>query len=206
LKTLAPLLTTFFIGAVMMIEFFFVAPWASSISALIRSWTPLITAFTIVVGTVNLILVHGKNVNRKSPGWYKSVLLLAAFFTMTVIGMTLGQNSDPYTFLLENVLNATSSSIFALSAFYIGSSSFRAFRAMNLHAAVLLISGALVMLGRVPIGEYVSGSMPDIAQWLMDIPNVAGQRGLMIAMGIGFVSQCLRVLLGYSRRHYGATE
>ena len=48
--------------------------------------------------------------------------------------------------------------------------------------------------------------MPDIAQWLMDIPNVAGQRGLMIAMGIGFVSQCLRVLLGYSRRHYGATE
>ena len=58
--------------------------------------------------------------------------------------------------------------MFALTAFYIGSSAFRAFRAMNMHATILLISGALVMLGRVPIGEYVSKSMPDIAQWIMD--------------------------------------
>ncbi|HHY17674.1 MAG TPA: hypothetical protein GX524_06310 [Firmicutes bacterium] len=206
MKNWVPLLITFFIGAIMMIEFFFVAPWAGNISGSIRSWTPMITAFTVVVGTVNLILVHGKNVSRKTSGWYKSILLLVSFLVTIGLGLTVGQKSDSYMFIFDNILNATGSTMFALTAFYIGSSAFRAFRAMNMHATILLISGALVMLGRVPIGEYVSKSMPDIAQWIMDIPNVAGQRGIMIAMGIGFVSQCLRVLLGYSRRHLGAIE
>ena len=206
MKNLLPLLITFFIGAIMMIEFFVVAPWAGKVSGLIRSWTPMITAFTVLVGTANLILVHGKNVNRKALGWYKSILLLASFLVTIGLGLTVGQNSEPYLFIFDNILNSTGSTMFSLTAFYIGSSAFRAFRAMNLHATILLISGAMVMLGRVPIGEYVSRSMPDIAQWIMDVPNVAGQRGIMIAMGIGFVSQCLRVLLGYSRRHLGATE
>lgn len=197
---------TFFIGIVMLVEFFFVAPWASKVSGIIRSWTPMITAFTVLVGTANLILLHGKNISRKTAAWYKSVLLIISFVATLGLGLTLGQGSEPYKFIFDNILNATGSTMFALTAFYIGSSSFRAFRAMNLHATILLVSGALVMLGRVPVGEYVSKAMPDLAQWIMDIPNVAGQRGIMIAMGIGFVSQCLRVLLGYSRRHLGATE
>ena len=206
LKNVLPLLVTFFIGAIMIIEFFFVAPWASDISGLIRSWTPIITAFTIIVGTCNLLMVHWRSVSRKVPGWFKSVLLLVAFAVTVVIGLTAGQKAPAYVFIFENILNATGATMFALTAFYIGSSGFRAFRAMNLHATILLLSGAVLMLGRVPIGEYVSSAMPNIAQWIMDVPNVAGQRGIMIAMGIGFVSQCLRILLGYNRRHPGAAE
>lgn len=206
MRNIVPLLITFFIGAIMMIEFFFVAPWASQISGLIRGWTPMITAFTVLVGSANLLLVNGRNLSRKVTGWYKSVLLLLGFAVTVVLGLTMGQNSGPYVFIFDNVLSATGSTMFALTAFYIGSSAFRSFRAMNLHATILLISGGLLMIGRVPIGEYVSSAMPSIAQWIMDVPNVAGQRGIMIAMGIGFVSQCLRILMGYNRRHLGATE
>jgi hypothetical protein len=206
LKNVLPLLATFFIGAVMLIEYFFDVPFASDISSLINSWTPTITAFTVIVGTANLVMVHGRSVSRKASGWFKSILLLAAFALIVVLGLTVGKGSPAYVFIFENVYNATGSTMFALTAFYIGSSSFRAFRAMNLHATILLLSGGILMLGRVPIGEYVSSALPDIAQWLMDVPNVAGQRGVMIAMGIGFVSQCLRILLGYNRRHLGAVE
>ncbi len=206
MKNWLPLLITFFIGIVMMIEFFVVAPWAKDISAIIRGWTPMITAFAILAGTANLVLVHGKNVNQKISGWYKSILLLIAFLVTAVLGLFTGQNSPSYTFIFDNILSATGSTMYGLTAFYIGSSAFRAFRAMNLHAGILLVSGALVMIGRVPVGEFISKSMPDIAEWIMDILNVAGHRGIMIAMGIGFVSQCLRILVGYSRRHLGAVE
>ena len=206
MKNVLPLLVTFFIGAIMIIEFFFVAPWASDISGIIRSWTPMITAFTIIVGTCNLLMVHSRTVSRKTSGWYKSILLLVAFAATAVIGLSAGQKAPAYVFIFDNILNATGSTMFALTAFYIGSSGFRAFRAQNLHATILLVAGAILMLGNVPIGEYVSGYLPDIAKWIMDVPNVAGQRGIMVAMGIGFVSQCLRILLGYNKRHLGATE
>jgi len=205
-KDVIPVLVTYFIGAVMMIEFFFVAPWAISVSASIRSWTPVITAFAVIVGTVNLVLVHGKNISRKTVGWYRSIVLLASFLVTAVLGLTVGQGASSYMFIFDNILNTVGSTMFALCAFYIGSSAFRAFQARNLQATVLLVSGVLVMIGRVPIGEYISKHMPNIAQWIMDVPNTAGQRAMMIAMGIGFVSQCLRILVGYNRKHLGAVE
>ena len=155
LKNVLPLLVTFFIGAIMMIEFFFVAPWASDISGLIRSWTPIITAFTIIVGTCNLLMVHGRSINRKAAGYFKSVLLLIAFAVTVVLGLTAGQKSPAYVFIFDNILNATGATMFSLTAFYIGSSGFRAFRAMNLHATILLLSGGLLMIGRVPIGRCI---------------------------------------------------
>lgn len=206
LKNLIPLLVTVFIGIIMIIEFFFNVPWASGVSGIILSWVPVIAAFTIMVGTLNLMLVNGKAIRRKTSGWYKSAVLLVSLFATIILGLSQGTNSEAYEFVFDNILSATGSTMFALCAFYIGSASFRAFRATNLHATILLISGALLMLGRVPVGEYISKSMPTIAEWIMDVPNVAGQRGIMISTGLGFVSQCLRVLLGYSRRHLGTTE
>ena len=44
-----------------------VAPWASDISGLIRSWTPIITAFTIIVGTCNLLMVHWRSGQPEGP-------------------------------------------------------------------------------------------------------------------------------------------
>jgi len=205
-KRVGPLLVTYVIGASMLFEFFFKVPVVNKLGEMIRSWIPIITAFLLLVGTVNLILIHIKNIQRKISGWYKSVLLILAFCITVAVGLSMGQESQVYDFIFTNVLNAAGSTMFALTAFYIGSSSFRAFRATNLYAAILLVAGGVVMLARVPVGEYISPAMPYIGQWIMDFPNVAGQRGIMIAMGIGFVAQCLRIILGYSRRHLGVGE
>ena len=72
----------------------------------------------------------------------------------------------------------------ACLAFYVASASYRAFRARNLEATVLLGSAILVMLGATPVGGVIWSKFPVIQRWLIDIPNMTGQRALLIGAAV----------------------
>ena len=120
---------------------------------------------------------------------------------MLVIGLVSGTTSSSYVFLFSNVVTACGTTMYAMLAFYLASASFRAFRARNMEAAILLVSAVILMLGRVPIGEVISPYLPKAANWIMSVINTAGQRGVMICSALGYISISLRMLLGLERAH-----
>ena len=40
------------------------------------------------------------------------------------------------------------------------------------------------MLANVPVGEKIWSQFPAMGEWLMNVPNLAGQRGMLIGAGM----------------------
>jgi len=91
--------------------------------------------------------------------------------------------------------------MFSLLAFFIASAAYRAFRARTLEATLLLITAAIVMLGRVPIGAEIWDKFPLIQDWIMEVPQMAAKRGIFIGIALGTIAMSLRVILGLERTY-----
>jgi len=117
-----------------------------------------------------------------------------------------------FSWLYDYVYSPLSSTMFAILAFFVASASYRAFRARNLEATLLLAAGFLVMIGRVPVGDNLTFFLPEsyqlsqVASWIMTWANTAGQRAIMIGIALGLVSTSLRIILGIERAHLGGGD
>lgn len=187
-------------GVLMLLDYYLKVPVFKTMAQYVRSWAVIVSAFALGLGGVSLFRVHSANLQKGRRGFFSAVLL-AGMALMLVVGLASGTSSKAYTFLFNNVVVACGTTMYSMLAFYLASASFRAFRARNVEAAILLAAAVIVMLGRVPIGEAISPALPKATKWVMDVPNTAGQRGIMICSALGYLSISLRMLLGLERSH-----
>ena len=45
--------------------------------------------------------------------------------------------------------------------------------------------------------------IPNIANWIMTVPNLSGQRAIMIGIALGIISTSLKLILGIERSYLG---
>jgi hypothetical protein len=210
-----PLLLTAFVGIIYIVQFFVPHRPFSGLQDMLTDWVSIIAAFAIWLGALNLMKVSGDKVYRKEKGAVYAVIIIASFLLMSVIGFFFSGGArfqdpgTPFDWMYNNVYNPLSATMFAMLAFYVASASYRAFRARNREATLLLLAGFLVMLGRVPVGDAITGFLPEghrlsnLSDWIMNVPNKAGQRAIMIGIALGTVSTSLRLILGIERSHLG---
>ena len=71
-------------------------------------------------------------------------------------GAHLTKKGGLFYWMFFKIFTPLSATMFALLAFLVASASYRAFRIRNFEATLLLVSGIIIMLGRVPIGSKIS--------------------------------------------------
>lgn len=122
---------------------------------------------------------------------------------------------NPFWWIYEYVLQPLMTTTFAVLAFYVASAAFRAFRAKNLEATLLLGTAFIVLLGRTYLGVQLTAWIPDalsafkidqLIVYIMKIFNTAGNRAIMIGIALGIASTSLKVLLGIDRSYLGSGD
>ncbi|HOD66894.1 MAG TPA: hypothetical protein PKW75_06630 [candidate division Zixibacteria bacterium] len=208
-----PLVITFVVGLVFVVQYFIPHFPFNRLEGWFSEWFSIVGAFAIWLGALNLMKLSIQSVARRRGDWWYSVVVIASFLLVAVIGFSAGSDyRDPGTsfdWLYVNIYNPLSSTMYAILAFFVASASYRAFRARNLEATLLLVAAFLVMLGRVPVGDVLTGFLPEgwrASAWadaIMTYPQTAGQRAIMIGIALGIVSTALRIILGIERAHLG---
>ena len=84
---------------------------------------------------------------------------VAATITPAQWGAHIQTEGGLFKWMFDNIFTPLSATMFALLAFYVASASYRAFRARNFEATLLLLAGIIIMIGRVPAGGLISSWM-----------------------------------------------
>jgi hypothetical protein len=114
--------------------------------------------------------------------------------------------------IYDNLYTPMQATMFALLAFYIASAAFRAFRIRTTEAGLLAVAALIVMLGRVPIGSLATSWLPTWLQlpawqeWIMEVPQNAAKRAILIGAALGVMATGLRVILGIERSYLSGED
>ena len=205
MKRTIPLAICLVMGVAMMVQFLIPHPISVGFYDMTTKWFRIVLAFALVLGTGSLIMYHIDKLQRRRQGWYYSIVTLIAAATTTVIGLGWGIKSGSIfqDVIFSNLLVPLNASMFAILAFYMASAAYRAFRARTKEAALLLVAAFIVMLGMVPIGAAIWGKLPDLAEWVLSVPNMAAKRAILFGIALGAIATSLKVILGIERGWLG---
>lgn len=221
MKRQVPVLITFIVGTVLILSVFF--PPAERLGEDFSIFFDIIAVFAFFLGGGNLLRIHFGKVYQKREDWGFSIVTLCGFAIMMVAGLfklwnpggiaaDVAAPGSLFQLMYDWIFNPLGASMYSLLAFYVASASYRAFRAKNIDATILLIAAFIILLGRTPLGMYATSwvpesfsimQIPNLAIWIMVSPNLAGQRAIMIGIALGVVSMSLRLILGVERTYLG---
>ncbi len=216
MKRTFPLILVFIFGILGILPFVIPHPIVQDTNDfLLNIFLKILLAFALILGLGSLLKVHMDKIRRQRENWEYSWILIITFIVTSIIGLfggvtgrgilptTIGSFSFDIWTIYSNVEVPLGATMFALLAFFMASAAYRAFRARSFEATLLLISAFIVMIGVLPLGNSISPHLPSFAQWIMDVPNVAGQRGIQFGVALGALATALKIILGIERSWLG---
>jgi len=222
MKREVPLFLTAAIGLFMILGFFVPHQAVSVPADFLQATAIIVVAFGYVLGGANVLRVNADTIYKRASGWPYKLLLVSSLLITVAIGAIDGCQQHPWggflnqgtrsKWIYDNLYSPMSATLFALLAFFIASAAFRAFRIRTVEAGFLAVAALIVMLGRVPIGDRFTGFMPDwlqlsaIQSWIMDFPQNAAKRAIIIGAALGVMATGLRVILGIERTYLSGEE
>ncbi len=219
LKRTLPLLIVFTIGSLAFVHDFIPHPLSGEFRSEMASWMMIIGGFGMFLGVYSLMHMHITRIRQKMAGWGYSVFVFIGAVGMIATGVygdIVGVSKDDidlFDWGYKYIQVPCGATIFSILAFFVASAAFRTFRAKNMAAGLLLGAAVIVMFGRVPICEAVGGwvfndrqAIVNVANAIMNYPNLAVKRGLLLGIGLAAIAQSVRVLFGVERTYLGGAD
>jgi len=203
----------------------FIAPM-EGVNSELSNYFDIIAAVAFILGGGNLLHIHLNKISRRSKGWLYSFVTLGGFLFTLIAGLfkinnpqgwqgAVDAEGSLFNFAYDGMFVPLMATMFSILAFFVASASYRAFRARNIEATLLLLAALIILLGRTFVGVMMTSWLPPqlefltipwLSTWIMSTVNLAGQRAILIGIGLGVISTSLKIILGLERSYLGSRE
>ncbi len=179
--------------------YFTADPTVGTVSSELNLWNMIITSFTLFVGLITIFVRYGKSVFNRTENWMFHLYCLVMILIWIPFGFHFGVYSNIYQTAYMNTKITLHIAILGLLIFFCVSAMYRTMRIKSFRTAVFAFLTVLLVFINAP---YIITPFPqigDLTYWLLDNPQMAGARAMVMCGGIGGVILGIRILLGHER-------
>ncbi len=191
-------------GVCVLLGYFFPTIF-SGVRSILVNWAIILAGFAVILGIINLALVHFKKISSKAPGReYSAVLLVSLILTVILVSFS-GPAGGLSLWLFNTFQVPAEISLLAVLAVILVFAGARLLGRRPRWTTILFLSTVLlVLLGSVPL-FFVGEVAPFVAikSWLSQVPGIAGARGILLGVALGTVATGIRILIGADRPYGG---
>jgi hypothetical protein len=193
------------VGILILLGYFIPLEPLLSLRVMLLQWTVILAAFALLVGAINLFRTHWTKVKAAQSGSLNSlILILAMGLTLVIVGYY-GPTSKPSVWIFSYIQVPVEASLMALLTIVLVYAGVRLLRRrLNALSIIFLLTVIVVLLGTAPM--MVIGKAPVLSMirdLIVQIPAVAGARGLLLGVALGGIATGLRILMGTDRPYGG---
>jgi hypothetical protein len=182
----------------MLLDFFFDQPHVNALGRFFLECTVIIVAFALLLGLVNVLVVHLRRIIKREGGWIYSIALVAIAVVVIFAGIP-GPESAGVAWIFDHIQFPLQAATFSLLAFFVATAAYRGLRVRSWEALVFVLTAVVVLFGQVPVSRYLGASVPAAKDWILNVPSTAGVRGIIIGVALGTIATGVRVLMGFDR-------
>jgi hypothetical protein len=204
LRTPAFAVIAIVVGATVLLGYFIQFPLLQELRAVILNWALILTAVVLLVGTLNLLLVHLKRIRTEEKNAFYSLFLVIALLVTFVIAIVFGPDSPWSVFIFDHILLPVETSLVALLAVVLIYALARMFwRGVTLFN--LLFAATVLFVLAVPaLLSWMSlPLLSELHTWITQVWALAGARAILMGVALGIIATGLRVLIGADRPYEG---
>ena len=193
-------------GVIVTVGYFFEGfPELFNLRLIFVQWAVLLASVALLVGMINLAMVHIRKVSAGGLNMVYSLVLVVSLIVTFGLGTFFGPDHAWPRWIFDNIQVPVEASLMAVLAIALAYASARVLhRRINILSIVFVATALIILLGS---GSFLWGEIPLVsdvfAPWLSRVPAAAGARGILIGVALGTIATGLRVLMGVDRPYGG---
>jgi hypothetical protein len=207
LRTPAFAIIAIFFGAIVLLGYFIQIPLLQELRLTVLNWALILTAVVLLVGILNLLLVHLKKIRTEEKNAFYSLFLLISLLVTFVIALVFGPESPWSVFLFDNILLPVETSLVALLAVVLIYALARMFWRGVTPVNILFAASVVFVLAVPVVLSWMSPMSFPLLSWFHNLITqvfaLAGTRAILMGVALGVIATGLRILIGADRPYEG---
>lgn len=158
-------------------------------------WTILLSAFGLLAGALNVVLVHLQRIQEGRADWLLSLVLLVVLTMVFTAGLLdkEGTASPLLEWVYEHLIYPVQSTLFALLAFFLAAAAYRYLRIGRVGGGWMLAGALSMFLIQMPLSQSVlSVPVRNLLTWLLEWPVMAAMRGVLLGAALSLMIVTIR--------------